>query len=479
MSLGRLSSAAAGFTLAIALVLAACGQDQENHSAAKSPQAPISPLGYIPAEEQRSGDPKAGYAALVNQPYVTCGIPYAAYKQTAATPRPSHLLPGREGLNAELPYHRTSMVSQSGVELVTANCLSCHAGFFNGKLVVGLGNESADFTQDFSLYAESIGVYVAGDAEAAEWRTWADRMAAMAPHMITDTVGVNPANNLTLALIAHRDPDTLAWSQEPLLKLPPKKPLPVSVPPWWRMNKKHAMFYTGAGRGDHARFMMTASILCTDTVEEARAIDAYFPDIRAFIASLEPPIYPFDIDDKLADRGRSGFEQHCSRCHGTYGKNWTYPNLVIGLEEIGTDPELALSATRDEDPYIDWFNSSFFGELARWAPAPGYVAPPLDGVWATAPYLHNGSVPTLETLLDSSKRPTYWLRSFDSTDYNDRALGWNYIEPTQGKEGATDPNQQKRIYDTTLPGYSNQGHTFGDGLTDDERAAIIEYLKSL
>ena len=49
------------------------------------------------------------------------------------------------------------------------------------------------------------------------------------------------------------------------------------------------MFYTTLGRGDHARFMILASMLCADSVEEAEAADAYAPDIRAFIESLQPP----------------------------------------------------------------------------------------------------------------------------------------------------------------------------------------------
>jgi hypothetical protein len=468
--------ASAGLLLSLVLLLAACGEDE---GVTAPPPAPESLLGVVPAEMQRPGNPEAGYAALVNEPYVSCGMPYAAYRQTASPPPPSQLLPGRKGRNAELPYMLNSYVTKSGVELVTYNCLGCHAGFFNDQLVIGLGNESLDFTEDPAVPAESLGAYVTGEAAAAEWRKWADRVAAMAPYMITDTVGVNPANNLTLALIAHRDPKTLAWSRQPLLEPPPKKPLPVSVPPWWRMKKKHAMFHTASGRGDHAQIMMTASILCTDTVEEARAIDAYAPDVRAFIASLEPPTYPFAVDRTLADRGRAVFEGHCARCHGSYGRDWTYPNLVIALEEIGTDPELALAATRDERRFIEWYDRSFYGKRSRIAPAPGYIAPPLDGVWATAPYLHNGSVPTIEALLDSSKRPTYWLRSFSSKDYNEKALGWNYTEVSHGKDGAADAKLRKRLYDTTLPGYSNKGHAFGDALTAAERAALLEYLKTL
>lgn len=462
-------------TLMMVLALTACEQGTD-----EVPLLSTSPVGEVQAERQRPGDPDIGYAALVNEPYITCGIPYQAYIKATGKPSPGQLLPGRKGRNAQLPYMNTAYTTQDGVELVTNNCLLCHAGFFNGELIVGLGNESLDFTEDRVVLAESVGAYVKGEAEASEWRKWADRVAAVTPYSRTDTVGVNPAINLTWILFAHRDPQTLAWSHEPLIKPPPPKPLPVSVPPWWRMKKKNAMFYNASGRGDHARLMILASTLCTDTVEEARAIDAYAPDIRAFISSLDPPAFPFDVDSELAGEGRDVLEGRCSSCHGTYGQDWSYPNLVIGVDEIGTDPELALAAIEGkEDRFSRWLESSFYGELSRLAPAPGYNAPPLDGIWATAPYLHNGSVPTIEALLDSDKRPTYWTRSFDSRDYDTRALGWNYTALSQGKAGAAAPQERKKIYDTTLRGYSNKGHAFGDALSHNERAAVIEYLKTL
>lgn len=450
--------------------LMACGPSEE-----ESP-ATTSWVGPVPAVTQHPGDPEAGYEALINNAYVTCGIPYTAYREISEPPSPTALLPGREGRNAELPYSQTAYVTEDGVELVTSNCLTCHAAFFNDKLIIGLGNESLDFTEDLTAFAESVGAYVYEETEAREWRKWADRIAAIAPYIRTETRGVNPADNLTLALFVHHDPKTLRWSEEPLLAPPRRRPLPVSVPPWWRMKKKNAMFYHGGGRGDHVPWMMLASTLCTDSVAQAEQIQSYFPDIQAFIYSLEPPKYPFEIDRQLAESGRVSFERHCSRCHGTYGEDSSYPNLVIALEEVGTDPELALSATREGGRFIRWFNQSFYGDRAQAAPAPGYYAPPLDGVWATAPYLHNGSVPTIEALLDSANRPIYWMRSFDSTDYDPYALGWRYAErhPEQAN-----PSKDKRVYDTTRLGYSKQGHTYGDRLTTDEREAILEYLKTL
>jgi len=89
----------------------------------------------------------------------------------------------------------------------------------------------------------------------------------------------------------------------------------------------------------------------------------------------------------------------------------------------------------------------------------------------TAPFLHNGSIPTLEALLNSTKRPTYWERDFENPIYDFENVGWRY--KTHLKPGG------KTVYNTDLPGYGNYGHFFGDKLNDVERKAVIEYLKTL
>lgn len=78
--------------------------------------------------------------------------------------------------------------------------------------------------------------------------------------------------------------------------------------------------------------------------------------------------------------------------------------------------------------------------------------------------------------LPASVRP--WRRPKNLSDYDGETLGLRYIELTAGKE-ATDADERKWVYDTTLPGYSNRGHTFGDRLTDEERRSVVEYLKTL
>jgi mono/diheme cytochrome c family protein len=456
--------------LVLAWLAAACG---------RAPESPIriAEPGPVPPTAQREGDPRLGYEILVNRGYVSCGVPLEAYLASREGALPGPELPGRLGRNAELPYELNATVDAHGVELVVSNCLACHGGRFDGELVIGLGNAFADFTASPLRSVEAVGLFVADGAPAEAWRRWADRIAAIAPYMVTDTVGVNPAPNLTMALMAHRDPQSLAWHETPRLEPPPREPLPVAVPPWWRMQKKNAMFYHAGGRGDQVHYMMLKSLVCTDDVEEARMIDEWFSHVRAYITSLEPPSWPWEVDRGLAAEGEAVFARQCAACHGTYGEDWSYPNLVVGLEEVGTDPAYALQAVEAER-YIRWFNGSYYGRGAEARPAPGYIAPPLDGIWATAPYLHNDSVPSIAALLDSRERPRWW-RHLAAREYDPETLGWQYEVLAHGKEGAASEREARQIYDTTRPGYGNAGHTFGDALSEAERRALIEYLKTL
>ena len=113
------------------------------------------------------------------------------------------------------------------------------------------------------------------------------------------------------------------------------------------------------------------------------------------------------------------------------------------------------------------------------SPTRGYIAPPLDGIWATAPYLHNGSVPGLRSLLDSRLRPEFWQHRLHPRTYDTTVLGWEYERLQHGKSAVAEMDAKARFYDTALPGYGNGGHLFGDALTDAERTAVIEYLKTL
>lgn len=438
-----------------------------------------SPTGVVVSTAQSTGDAAAGREALLNAPYVSCGIPYDAYRRLNANTASDMVLPERSGRNADLPYALTSHVNSDGVEIVANNCLTCHAAQIDDQLIIGLGNEFGDFTQDPRRLVLQTGNFVRGQAETRAWSHWADRIEAIAPYIQMKTVGPNPATNLTWALMAHLNPITLQWSQDPLIDPPPTDPLPISVPPWWNMRKKNAMFYTTIGRGDHSRFMLLASMLCIDGVDDVDAITSYAADIEAFIKSLEAPRFPYPINAELAAAGEVVFNAKCSECHGTYGSDERFPNRVYPVAEVGTDPSYATEATNGaRDRFYEWVARSPYSDAVA-APAPGYIAPPLDGIWATAPYLHNGSVPSMVALLSSDLRPTYWRHQTSVRTYDPDTIGWVYDTLSAGQDAEPDPVLRRTIYDTTQRGYGNQGHTYSDALTPQDKRALLEYLKSL
>lgn len=432
----------------------------------------------LPHSEQRVGDAERGRDYLINGDYLVSGAPLAIYRATKGASKRNEL--NREGENATLPPNVTAVRAANGETVVVANCLSCHSQYLNGKFVMGLGNSLRDFTNDASATTNLIDqmLVFTGKANSPEREAFApfrDVINIVSPHIRTKVVGTNPAIKLAYVLAAHRDPATLAWSTEPLMPLPSAdEVIPSDVPALWLMKKKRALYHNGMGRGDFARSMMAASLMTLRSDEEAAEIDRHFVDVQAYLNSLTPPSYPKAVDARLSARGKQVFARHCTSCHGSYGDDPEYPNLLVHVDKVGTDPAMARGAAETFKGQAAAYNLGWFGggeHAARMEPEPGYVAPPLDGVWATAPYLHNGSVPDLETLLDSSKRPKFWKRSFKADDYDLDAVGWRYETMDAGGE--------KTIYDTTLSGHSAQGHTFGDKLKPEERAALIEYLKTL
>lgn len=438
----------------------------------------------IPAAEPPAGDPEAGLAALLEDDYVDCGIPYDLFmlgKGFLGTYADAEAWDWRAGKNATVPYNWNVITSDGGTDLAVMNCLTCHAGSIDGELIIGLGRADVDYTTDFSGTLAAIPELPEITDAGKELNKFKARYEAVGPYIRMYTVGTNPALMVAVLLASHYNPYTLAWSDEPLVEVNVPM-IPADTPPWWRVAKKGGHFDNGMGRGDHRGTMMFASSLCTDSADEvATHLDA-FADIWAYIASLEPPAYPWPIDAQLAAQGEALFECSCAGCHGTYADDpalETYPSLLIPKDVIGTDDAI-LSNVGGVDAMVEWFNESWYGTVGQLeAPFEGYVAPPLDGIWATAPFFHNASVPTIELVLDSQARPTFWKRvDYDTTNYDRDALGWPYEAVGYGQDEAP-VDEAKYVYDTTKFGHAASGHTFGDHFTDAERKAVLEYLKTL
>ncbi len=436
-------------------------------------------LKYLAPHAQRSGDPAKGKEYLLYGNYLGSGIPVDLFK-TLFKGDGNAL--NRTGDNADIPHDYTLVDASNGLRVAVPNCMTCHGAFINGEYVLGLGNTTTDYSADqasFMDLAETTVKNLYGE-NSAEWEAFEllhRGSSAIAPYIQTELRGPNPANQILAALVAHRDPNTLEWNEDgkPNLTIPDYV-MATDVPAWWLLKKKNTMFASGLGKGDFGRISIASNLLTMTNAEEAKVVDENFSDVMAFINTLEPPAYPETIDQNLAAEGLKVFSKHCQTCHGTYGENEFYPNLLVDIDYIGTDPNHMEVYYKDGKDYVDWYNRSWFGTTepgsAFFEAERGYIAPPLDGIWATAPYLHNASIPTLADLLESSKRPTYWRRTFETDDYDFDKVGWNYTT-----EAA--PDSRGQVFNTTLEGKGNQGHYFGDALTVEERKAVIEYLKTL
>jgi hypothetical protein len=144
---------------------------------------------------------------------------------------------------------------------------------------------------------------------------------------------------------------------------------------------------------------------------------------------------------------------------------------VIPVEHIGTDPERTQSFDPDLAKRMNSIGTGYPWRFRRFRPTHGYVNQPLDGVWLRAPFLHNGSVPTLRDLLKPpAERPTAFYKGDDVYD----PVNVGFVGDRSGEGG-----KPYFAFNTAERGNHNGGHTYGTTLRDDEKDALIEYLKTL
>ncbi len=214
--------------------------------------------------------------------------------------------------------------------------------------------------------------------------------------------------------------------------------------------------------------------------------------LEVLVHQLQPPKWPAEmlgaIDETKAKAGAQIFNDKCQGCHQDQ------QNQLYTLVEIGTDPNRANSFGQPVlgkpfpnavQPILDALKNRAFkddgvspAEQAgmdahppKWRATGEYLPRPLKGIWATAPYLHNGSVPTLYHMLHPEQRPAKF------------GVGNREFDPDKiGYQSAATEGNGIWLFDTTAPGNSNIGHAgdrFGTTLPEDQKAALLEYLKTL
>ena len=298
----------------------------------------------------------------------------------------------------------------------------------------------------------------------------------------------------------------------------PPVPAPVDVKSVnWATDRYHANW--DGNQGASSRTLASGSSATGDP----RMVNVRIHEpLNPFIDNLPPPPYPFAIDLARAREGKAIFKETCATCH-TARNQTIYPADTLGVDANRTRVNTSVSRfglaalvmegcriyglNNQGQPGADWCVpegdwqkqlDEYFRDTPRRVVegTAGYKADVLHGIWAQAPYLHNGSVPTMGQLLCAPTRPPRFLRG--NLHYDETLMGFEWADRPASRYGPNDTILIKE-YDTAQPGKANAGHTFGGNLCPDTSGldpvrdrktiadrlrqsrvgALLEYLKTL
>ncbi len=350
----------------------------------------------------------------------------------------------------------------------TMNCFSCHGGSVYGKSFPGAPNNR------FALQT------LTEEIRSTKFRlgkplSRMDLGSLLIP--LGTTHGTTNAVVFGMGLMAHRDAKLNLVDRMPQSFVHHD----MDAPPWWHFHKRPYIYIDGFAQKGH-RALMQFMLVPENGPEFFRDNENKFRDVYAYLSSLRPPNYEGAIDNGLAEQGRVVFNNNCAECHGTYSSDQTipYPNRRIPIEELGTDPvRLTALTVAGRSKYANsWFAHAGTAREHKTVVDPdGYVAPPLDGIWASPPYFHNGSVPTLWHVLNPKDRPAVWRRTTEEID--PQRVGFQIEVVDRVPLGEPDVAVRRSYFDTRRFGKSNAGHAYPDRLSEDQKWAVLEYLKTL
>lgn len=240
----------------------------------------------------------------------------------------------------------------------------------------------------------------------------------------------------------------------------------VDLPTIWNQRPRVGMFLHWDGNNDSVEERNLSATRGAGASESSIDHDS-LKRVMDWIDDLDPPrVPPQFVDSSRVASGRAIYQAQCASCHVFGGDR---VGKVTPIDEIGTDPNRWHSFTSELARELNEYGEGYPWRFTHFRKTAGYANMPLDGIWLRAPYLHNGSVPTLRDLLKPpAERPKAFYRGYDVYDYED--VGF----VSSGEEAA-------RVgfrYDTTIRGNGNGGHTYGTDLAGQQLEDLLAFLKT-
>ncbi len=445
----------------------------------------------------------------------------SAFPETQGDVGSAYWAPPPPGQGPGDPMGATWLDTDEGLGL-TFSCAACHIDTLFGRPVMGLQNKRP---RPNALFHVARTALAAVDGETFQQLTDAtDGERAMYERTVValravgtrepETLGLDTSLAQVAGSLARRNDDAEA-SFDPFLEDNPRAMLLDDVigdskpMPWWTMRYKTRWLSDGSivsGNPILTNFLWNELGRGADLVElqewlESDAGMRVVDELTVAIFANEAPRWTDffgadSIDEDRAREGQAHFAERCTACHGTYEKGWDADDAdnldaearlattVVRYHaqtprvDVGTDSGRATAMVDLEQ--LNGLTISAWAETTVDAGETGYVPPPLDGIWARYPYFHNNAAPTLcDVLRAPANRTMFYVQGpadDPATDFDAECVGYPTGEAIPG------PWLDDTEAHVTLggPGQGVSGHDeMLDGMDDDERLAIVEFLKTL
>jgi mono/diheme cytochrome c family protein len=421
------------------------------------------------------------------------------------------------------PLGASVLLQANNIPALSFSCATCHAGEFMGKTILGLPNKGVRANRFYVLAKQTLPLIPSDLFQLAtlstsqeknlfrESKNGLESVRSQAPLVL----GLDTSLSHVGRSLAMRSPNSLASHSTFYEHFPRKHQLDHqradSKPGvWWTLKYKNKWLSDGSivsgnpvltnilwneiGRGaDLVKFEKWAQ-------ENHFVMEQMTQAIKEMPAPHWSDFFPAEeIHLASAMRGEALFNTSCASCHGIYEKEWSYSEVKTAEELIQTRRVLypeetpVVNVGTDENRWQGMRQLSSQLNTLRITQKnnihtkyqEGYVPPPLVGIFARYPYMHNNSVPNLCAVLTPDyKRPTEFYQgpSKSKEDFDVDCVGYPVGKdiPLEWKKNSA------AYYNTQREALSNKGHTFmllnpdgSERFTPADKKDLIEYLKTL